>query len=65
MSPGRLEQALRQSANNQACPDPATVLYPMPPGPGLPMTASCAGDPGFNSFFGKGIVDALKAVTTH
>jgi hypothetical protein len=27
--------------------------------------ATCTGDAGYNSFFGKGIVDALKAVTTY
>jgi hypothetical protein len=26
-------------------------------------TATCQGGTGFNSFFGKGIVDALEAVT--
>ena len=63
MSPGRLEHELQQAANNQACPDPATVMYPMPPGPGLPLTATCQGGAGYNNFFGKGIVDALKAVS--
>ena len=63
MPPGHLEQALQQAANNQACPDPATVTYPMAPGPGLPNAATCQGDSGYNNFFGKGIVDALKAVT--
>jgi hypothetical protein len=33
-------------------------------GPGFAIpTATCQGDTGYNDFFGKGIVDALKAVT--
>jgi hypothetical protein len=60
MSPTTVEQYLQQSANNQPCPTPNTVTQ----GPGLVFsTATCQGDTGFNSFFGKGIVDALKAVT--
>ena len=44
----------------QPCPDPSTVVA----GPGFnPPTATCQGSTGFNNFFGKGIVDALKAVT--
>jgi subtilisin family serine protease len=60
MSPTTVEQYLQQSANNQPCPQPKTVTQ----GPGLDFaTATCQGGTGFNSFFGKGIVDALKAVT--
>jgi subtilisin family serine protease len=60
MSPTRVETILQTTANNQPCPDPNTVVA----GPGLnPPTATCQGDTGFNSFFGKGIVDAVKAVT--
>ena len=60
MSPTAVEQYLQQSANNQPCPDPKTVVQ----GPGFDVpTATCQGNTGYNSFFGKGIVDALKAVT--
>lgn len=60
MSPTTVEQYLQRSANNQPCPTPKTVTQ----GPGFDVsTATCQGDTGFNSFFGKGIVDALKAVT--
>jgi subtilisin family serine protease len=60
LSPTTVEQYLQQSANNQPCPSPKTVTQ----GPGLDFaTATCQGGTGFNSFFGKGIVDALKAVT--
>jgi subtilisin family serine protease len=60
MSPTSVEQYLQQSANNQPCPEPRTVTqgddFDVP-------TATCQGNTGYNSFFGKGIVDALKAVT--
>jgi subtilisin family serine protease len=61
MSPTTVEQYLEISANNQPCPTPATVTQ----GPGLAggTTATCQGGPGYNGFFGKGIVDAVKAVT--
>jgi subtilisin family serine protease len=60
MSPTTVEQYLQISANNQPCPTPNTVTQ----GPGFAVpTATCQGDTGYNSFFGKGIVDALKAVT--
>ena len=62
MSPTTVEQYLQISANNQPCPTPNTVTEG-PNVPGGPTTATCQGDTGFNSFFGKGIVDALKAVT--
>jgi subtilisin family serine protease len=47
MSPQQVESILQQTANNQPCP-PATT---------------CDGGDGYNNYFGKGIVDALKAVT--
>ena len=60
MSPTAVETILQQSSNNQPCPTPNTVVQ----GPGFVFpTATCQGNTGYNSFFGKGIVDALKAVT--
>lgn len=47
MNPQQVESILQQTANNQPCP-PATT---------------CNGGDGYNNYFGKGIVDALKAVT--
>lgn len=47
MSPQQVESILQQTANNQPCP-PATT---------------CDGGDGYNNYFGKGMVDALKAVT--
>ncbi|HWS56568.1 MAG TPA: S8 family serine peptidase [Pyrinomonadaceae bacterium] len=71
MSPQHVEAFLQQSANNQPCPEPREVNYftviPTTAGPigtqvGLP-DQRCQGDAGYNNFYGKGIVDALKAVT--
>lgn len=60
MSPTAVEQILQITANNQPCPTPNTVTQ----GPGFVFpTATCQGNTGYNSFFGKGIVDALRAVT--
>jgi subtilisin family serine protease len=60
MSPTAVESILQKTANNQPCPSPKTVTQ----GPGFTFTtATCQGDTGNNTFFGKGIVDALKAVT--
>jgi hypothetical protein len=61
MSPTAVESILQITANNQPCPQPKTVTQ----GPGFTTfaTATSQGDTGDNTFFGKGIVDALKAVT--
>jgi subtilisin family serine protease len=60
MSPTTVEQILQITANNQPCPEPNTVTQ----GPGFTFaTATCTGNTGYNNFFGKGIVDAVKAVT--
>ena len=62
MSPTAVESILQITANNQPCPTPKTVTQ----GPGFTFaTATCQGDTGNNTFFGKGIVDALNAVTFH
>ena len=52
MSPQHVEAILQQTANNQPCPD----VFPVP-------TQRCQGNAGNNNFYGKGIVDAFKAVT--
>lgn len=48
MSPQRVESILQLTANNQPCPNAPTT---------------CDGGDGYSNYFGKGIVDALKAVT--
>ena len=73
MSPQRVESYMQQTANNQPCPEPRTVNYvlaiPVPPFPagapvpGVAPDQTCQGDTGYNNFYGKGIVDAFKAVT--
>jgi subtilisin family serine protease len=71
MSPQRVESYLQQTANNQPCPEPSTVNYftviATGAGPaGTQVGAAdqrCQGDTGYNNFYGKGIVDAFKAVT--
>ena len=52
MSPQHVEAILQMTANNQPCPD----VFPVP-------TQRCQGNAGYNNFYGKGIVDAFKAVT--
>lgn len=52
MSPQAVEAILQQTANNQPCPD----NYVVP-------SQRCQGNAGHNNFYGKGIVDAFKAVT--
>jgi len=64
MPPTAVESVLQDTANNQPCPEPRTVTYPGQPST-LPPTATCNGDAGYNGFYGKGIVDALKAVTDY
>jgi subtilisin family serine protease len=59
MSPTRVESILQQTANNQPCSDNAGGNYDL-----FAVTAYCKGTAGGSTnFFGKGIVDALKAVT--
>jgi subtilisin family serine protease len=44
------------------CPVPATVDY-LAQGRDATFTATCAGTPAFNGFYGHGAVDAYRAVT--
>ena len=68
MSPQSVEAILQRTANNQPCPEPREVTYfalspPFPAGTQVGPTQRCQGDAGYNNFYGKGIVDAFKAVT--
>ena len=71
MSPQAVESILQQTANNQPCPEPRTqnyfLVFAVPPLPAGTQVESadqrCQGDAGYNNFFGKGMVDAFKAVT--
>lgn len=70
MSPQHVEALLQQTANNQPCPEPREVNYfTVIPLVGIPVGTQveapnqrCQGDAGYNNFYGKGMVDALKAV---
>ena len=64
LPPTTVESILQITANNQPCPQPRLVTYPGAPST-LPSNARCNGDAGYNGFYGKGIVDALKAVTEY
>jgi len=60
LPPTEVESILQITANNQPCPEPGTFTG----GPGFTTADNdCEGYTGYNNFFGKGIVDALKAVT--
>jgi subtilisin family serine protease len=68
LEPDRVEEVLRASATDTACPDPPeftyTLAFPVPGG-GVEtetLTATCEGEPGNNGFFGDGIVNAAHAV---
>jgi subtilisin family serine protease len=63
MSPTAVQTILDTTANNQPCPTPKTVTEGVLVPKGPSMTATCQGDVGNNTFFGKGIVDAKNAVT--
>ena len=73
MSPQAVESILQRTANNQPCPDPNIVNYftvfavgTLPAGSQVEApNQRCQGDGGYNNFYGKGIVDAFKAVLDH
>lgn len=60
LPPTKVESILQITANNRPCPEPGTFTG----GPNFTAADNdCEGYTGYNNFFGKGIVDALKAVT--
>ncbi|WP_224391024.1 S8 family serine peptidase [Pseudonocardia sp. ICBG1293] len=61
MDPLRVEQILRDTAADRACPAP--VLSYAPQGRGPEYDAPCVGTPERNGHYGDGIVDAYAAVT--
>jgi hypothetical protein len=67
MSPQAVESILQRTANNQPCPEPnsqTVTLIPAPPALPFQVTTTCQGEAGgYTNYFGKGIVDAFKAVT--
>jgi len=57
MSPGRVAAYLHQTADFVPCPP-----NPFNPGPPFNYLATCQGDEDYNSFYGHGQVNALRAV---
>ena len=68
LPPVAVELALKASANRTPCPSPATYTYvrrvPQPDGSIAvrESTATCEGSRSSNGFYGKGVVNALRAV---
>jgi lantibiotic leader peptide-processing serine protease len=62
MAPALVESILVDTAAKHACPDPRLVDYTIVGRPAS-WNAYCDGGPGFNDFYGHGIVNALAAVS--
>ena len=60
MDPARVAKVLIDTATPKACPSPARVVYARRP---ADYTATCKGAAARNSFYGDGVVDALRAVS--
>jgi len=60
LNPIKVQRILQQSATDSPCPTPRAYVYDDPAFAGY--TPYCAGTPQFNSFFGHGVVNALRAV---
>jgi subtilisin family serine protease len=59
LGPDKVEQILRRTAVDTACPNPPTVTY----NNSAHYVATCEGNASFNGFYGDGIVNAFNAVT--
>ncbi|MFC4589269.1 S8 family serine peptidase [Sphaerisporangium corydalis] len=64
LDPGVVEAILKGTATKTACPSPPAYTYTrhLPAGNTVTATHVCEGTTGSNGFYGKGIVDALRAV---
>ncbi|MEV2238963.1 S8 family serine peptidase [Micromonospora sp. NPDC049891] len=62
MAPDLVEQHLRRTAAERACPEPRLVSYANEGRP-AEFDAYCDGSRSFNGFYGHGIIDAYAAVT--
>jgi subtilisin family serine protease len=63
LPPDIVADVLLGTAAQQACPSPSTVSYASE-GRDPSFNATCTGNPAFNGFYGNGIVDAFRAVTS-
>jgi subtilisin family serine protease len=63
LPPDTVADVLLGTAAQQACPSPSTVSYASE-GRDLTFNATCTGNRAFNGFYGNGIVDAFRAVTS-
>src|SRR3954447_3421313 len=62
LDPDRVQRIMERTATDHACPDTNPFVYD-DPALGPEFTAPCHGGTGDNGFYGKGIVDALGAVS--
>jgi lantibiotic leader peptide-processing serine protease len=64
MPDGKVAALIQQTADPQSCPDAATLaLYAPFPSVANGAPETCTGGTGYNSWYGKGIVNALSAIT--
>jgi subtilisin family serine protease len=64
MKPAWVRERLRATAEDHACPVPATVDYTIVGRPAS-WNATCEGTAEYNGFYGDGIINALAAVRRH
>ncbi|WP_432870781.1 S8 family peptidase [Microbispora rosea] len=64
MDPDKVEAILKGTATRTACPNPPAYTYTrhLPDGTTATATHTCEGTADANGFYGRGIVDALRAV---
>ena len=62
LDPDRVQRIMARTATDHACPDQNPFVYD-DPALGPEFNAECHGGTGDNGFYGKGIVDALGAVS--
>ncbi|MEU6410725.1 S8 family serine peptidase [Microbispora sp. NPDC046933] len=64
LDPDKVEAILKGTATRTACPNPPAFTYTrnLPSGSTVTATHTCEGAADNNGFFGRGVVDALRAV---
>lgn len=64
LDPDKVEAILKATATRTPCPNPPAFTYTriLPSGSTVTATHTCEGGPWDNGFYGRGIVDALRAV---